>query len=144
MAEGFFDFFGFHERCAQADSNIVGEVVSAYGNNAAVRGHAFVVDEQVSGTGADVGEADAQFFFVGTQSAVGGNQGFIDGVVHVNAGAVGNGDRVLNGAGGASHKMQVDFQPAAHHAGWITHAGLIVEDELLRQQMKNLAVRRQA
>src|SRR5205085_12359665 len=114
MAERLLDFFGFHERCAQADSNVVGEVVAAYGNHAAVRGHAFVVDEQVSGAGADVGEADAQFFFAGAQSAIGGNQGFIDGVVHMNTGAVGNGDGVLNGAGGASDQVQVHFQPATH------------------------------
>src|SRR5205085_6121473 len=92
----------------------------------------------------DVGEADAQLFFVGAQSAVGGHQGFVDGVVHVNASAVGHGDDVLDGAGRAGDQVQVHFQPAAHHAGGIAHAGLIVEDELLRQQMKNLTVRWQA
>ena len=38
--------------------------------------------------------------------------------------------------------MQVHFKPRAHHAHGIEDAGLIVENELPRQQVQNLAVRR--
>ena len=39
--------------------------------------------------------------------------------------------------------MQLDFKPRAYHAHGIEDAGLLVEDELARQQMQNLAVGRE-
>src|SRR5580698_3136282 len=39
--------------------------------------------------------------------------------------------------------MQVHFQPITHHAYWIVNPRLLIENELLRQQMDDLAIRRQ-
>ncbi len=40
--------------------------------------------------------------------------------------------------------MQVHHQPAPHHSRGIAHACLIVQNELLRKQMQDLAVRGKA
>jgi hypothetical protein len=36
--------------------------------------------------------------------------------------------------------VDTDFQTRGHHAEWIVYAGLLVENEFLRQQVKDLAI----
>ena len=63
-----------------------------------------------------------------------------DRVVDVNSGFVHGGDDVLRGAGGGGHHVDAHFEARGHHAERIVDAGLIVENEFLRQQMENLAI----
>ena len=57
-------------------------------------------------------------------------------------GAIGAGDGALQRAAGTGGDMQVHFEPRADHAHGIEDAGLIVDDELARKQVQNLAIRR--
>ncbi len=57
--------------------------------------------------------------------------------------AVGAGDRALQRAAGAGGNVQLDFKPRADHAHRIEDSRLLIEDELARKQMKNLAIRGQ-
>src|SRR5476651_1891537 len=140
MAENLFDLLGGNQRRAQTNSNVIGEVVATDGNHSCVGYHAVAIDDHVRGACADIGKTYAQLFFVGTQSGVGRHQAFINHVVHVQSGAVGSGNNVLCRAGGRCDHVQVYFQPAAHHARRITNAGLLVQDELLRQQMQDFTI----
>ena len=40
----------------------------------------------------------------------------------------------------AGHDVDAHFEARGHHAGGILHAGLIVENEFLRQQVEDFAV----
>src|SRR5208283_5408463 len=53
------DPLGFLRRDVQADGEVVGEVITANGNNGAVRDGAFEEDDQLRGACADVDQADA-------------------------------------------------------------------------------------
>ncbi len=62
----------------------------------------------------------------------------------MNARAIGGGDHVLDRARRRGDQMQIHFEPAAHHARRVADAHLLIENELLGQQMKNVAIGRQA
>ena len=94
------DLFGIGERGAQADGNVVGEVIAANGHHAGMRHRAVVEHGNVGGTGADVGHADAEFALVGAEDGIGAGERFEDGVVHVDAGAVQRRHHVLGCGGG--------------------------------------------
>ena len=64
------------------------------------------------------------------------------GVFHFEAGAVGAGDDGLRDAAGAGGEVEVHFELVADHADGVVDAGLIVEDELLREQVEDFAVGR--
>ena len=123
-------------RRAEADADIVGEVVATDRDRAGVNHHAFVVHDQVGRSGADVDQANAQLALVGLQHGVGAGQRFEDGVVHVDAGAVQRRDHVLRRGGAGGHDVRRDLQLPAHQPGRIAHSALVVEDELLRQQVQ--------
>ena len=115
-------------------------MVAADGNDCGVCDCTFLKDDKAGGTGAQIGEADAEFAFVGAQDGIGAGQRFEDRVVHVDSGAVHGGDHVLRRARRGGHHVDADFQPRRHHAQRIMHAALVVENELLRQQVKDFAV----
>ena len=58
----------------------------------------------------------------------------------MNAGAIHGRDHVLQGAGGNRDHVHPHFEPGRHHAQRIVDAGLVVENEFLRQQMQNFAI----
>ena len=51
--------------------------------------------------------------------------------------------QILRGIRRSRHNVHAHFEARGHHASGILHAGLIVENELLRQQMQNFAIPRQ-
>src|SRR6185437_13329799 len=71
VAECFFDLLRCGHRSSESNGDVVGEVIAANGNHACVGDHAFVVHNQVCRACADIGQADAQLFFVGPQDGVG-------------------------------------------------------------------------
>ena len=58
----------------------------------------------------------------------------------MNAGAVRGGDDVLRCGGAGGDDVYADFDFLAHQSGGIVHAGLTVDDELLRQQVQRFVV----
>ena len=115
---------------------------AADGNRRGVRHRALEEDDQVAGVRADVEQANAQFALVGGERGLGGGDRLEHRLGHFKAGAVGAGDRALQRAAGAGGDVQIHFQPRADHADGIEDAGLLVEDELARQQVQNLAIGR--
>ena len=122
------------------DREIAGEVIAANRNHAGVGDRAFLKNDELGGTRAQVGQAHAQFALVGAQHGVGTGQRLEDRVVHVDAGAIHRRDHVLHGAGRGRDHVHAHFQPRGHHAQRIVHAGLVVENEFLRQQVQDFAI----
>ena len=133
---------GLRDRHVQADGEIVGEMRAADGNRAGVGHGAFEENHQVAGVRADVQQAHAQFALVGGEGGFGGGDGFEHSLGDFEAGAVGAGDGALKGAAGAGGDVQVDFEAGADHAHGVEDAGLIVDDELARQQVQDFAIGR--
>ena len=127
----------------QADGEIVGKVRAADGDRSGVRHGALKEDHQVAGMGADIEQADAQFALVGRERGLGGGDRLENRFGHFKAGAIGAGDRALQCAAGTGGDVQIHFEARADHADRIEDAGLLVEDELARQQVENLAIGRQ-
>ena len=127
-AEHLLDVLGVGNGRAEADGNVVGEMVSADRNCAGVNHHAFVVHDEVGRSGANVGQADAQFALVGLQHGVGAGQRFEHGVVNVNAGAVRRRDYVLRRRGAGGDHVDAHFDFLAHQSGRIVHSGLAVDE----------------
>src|SRR5581483_7946372 len=134
------DFLGVGERSAQADGNVVGEVIAAERYDAGVHDGAFGQHREFGRTGADIGHASTKLALFRTQHGVGAGQAFKDGVVHVNASAVDGGNDVLGGAGGGGHQVDLDLELGSHHAAGLAHAGLVIENEILGKQVQNLAI----
>ena len=132
MAVVALDPLGLGRRDVQADSEIVGEVVAADGDDGSVGDGAFEEDDDLGGAGADVDEADAELALVGGEGGFGGGDGLEDGLGDFEAGLVGAGDDALLGAGRAGGDVEIDFESIADHADRVVDAGLLVEDELLR------------
>ncbi len=107
-----------------------------------MRDRALEEDDQVGGVRADVEQADAQFALIGGERGFGGGDGLEHRFGHFKAGAVGAGDGALQRAAGAGGDVQIDFEPRADHAHGVKDAGLVVDDELARQQVQDFAVGR--
>ncbi len=102
--------------------------------------HAFVVDDQVGGTGTDVDETNAEFALVCLQHGIGAGERLENGIVNVNARAVQRRDNVLSGGRARGDDVYAYLELASHQTRRVAHAALTVENEFLRQQVKSLAV----
>ncbi len=125
---------------AQPHGYIVGEVISANWNHGGVNDDSLVKDDDIGRTGPNVADADAQFAFVGAQHGIGTCQHFVDRVVHADASAIHHGDDVLNSAGGGGDHMYADLELTAQHSRRIAQAFLLIENEILRQKVQDVAI----
>ena len=137
------DFFRLGDWSAQSHGQVTGEVIATDWNDRGVRNRALLEDNHVSGTGAQVGKTNTQFSFIRPQYRVGASQRLEHRVIHVNTGAVHGGYHVLGCARSRRDHVNPDFQARGHHSQRIVDASLLIEDELLWQQMHDLAVRGQ-
>ncbi len=96
-------------------------------------------DGQVGRAAADVEQRHAEFALVGRQHRFGGRQLADDHVDHRDARPVHAGDEVLRGGGRAGDDVHVDLEPGAGHADRGADAVLLVDDEVLRQHVQDLA-----
>ena len=134
------DLFRLGHGSAESHREIAGEVIAAHRNHSSVGHRAFLKDDDAGGSRSQVRQAHAQFALVGAQHGVGAGQGLEHRVVHMHAGAIYRRDHVLQGAGRHRDHVHAHFEPRGHHAQRIIHPGLIVENELLRQQVQNFAI----
>jgi hypothetical protein len=74
------DAFGFRDRRAQADSEIVGEMVAADGNRSSVSNYAAAVNDKLGGAAADVEQTGAEIAFVLGEASFRGGKRLDDGV----------------------------------------------------------------
>src|SRR3984957_19717840 len=138
-----FNFFGFVDGGAQADREIVGEVVAADRDGGGVARDAAGKSDEFGGAAADVEQAGAEFAFVLGQARFGGGQRFKHGIVDADAGPIHGGDDILGGGAGGGDDVHVGFEARAHHADGVADIVLSIEKKFLRKDVKNFAVFRQ-
>ena len=83
-------------------------------------------------------------FSSGRQHRFGGADLLDDGVDDAHAGAIHARHQVLRGGRRAGHDVHVDLEPRARHPDRRADAVLLVDDEVLRQHVQDLATGRQA
>src|SRR5215469_11406154 len=130
MAKILFDALGFENWRAQTDREIAGEVVSANRHYRAVGDGPFLNHDHAGRAGADIRETDAQFAFVGAKHGIG----------DVYPGTIHRRDHILHRRSRGRNHVHTDFEASGDHAQRIVHAGLIIENELLREQVEDLSV----
>ena len=125
------------------DGDVVGEVVAADGDDAGVPEAAALEDSEVGRAAADIDERDAQLLLVLGEDRLARGQLLEHRVEHRHARPIHAGDDVLRGRGAAGHDVDVHFEPRAGHADRRADAVLLVDDEVLRQDVQDLAAARQ-
>ena len=137
------DLFRVGHRRAQADGDVVGEVIAADADDGRVPQAAALVDRDVGGAAADVDQRDAELLLVLGQHRFAGRELLDDRLGDVDAGPVHARDDVLRRALAAGDDVDVHFEPGAGHADRRADAVLLVDDEVLRQHVQDLAAGRQ-
>ncbi len=137
------DFFRVGHRRAEADRDVVGEVIAADADDRGVPEAAALVNGDVGGAAADVHQRDAELLLVVGEHRLARGELLDDGLGHGDARAVHARDDVLRGALAAGDDVDVHLEARARHADRRADAVLLVDDEVLRQDVENLAARRQ-
>ncbi len=136
------ELLGVRHRHLQADGKIVRKMGAADRNRRRMRDGALEKHNQVAGVSADIEQAYAQFALIGGKGGLSRGNRLQHRLGDFKPGAVGAGNRALQRRAGTGGDVQIDFEPRGDHAHGIEDAGLIVDDELARQQVQNLAVGR--
>src|SRR5712692_3538926 len=134
------DSFRFGNWRAQADGEIVREVIAANRNCAGVTHHSAAEDNQFRGAAADIQQAAAKVALVLRQTRFCRSEQFEHRIADEDSGFVRGGDQILRGGNGGSHQMDVDFEPLADHPDRVANAILRVHHEFMRKHVQNLAV----
>jgi hypothetical protein len=138
------ELLGVGNRHPEADRDVAGEMVAADADHRGVPQAAALVDGDVGGAAADVDQGDAQLLLVLRQHRLGRADLLDDGVDHAYAGAVDARHQVLRRRRGAGDDVDVHLEPRPGHADGHADAVLLVDDEVLRQHVQDLAAGRQA
>src|SRR5437667_30565 len=125
---------------AQANGEIIGEVIASDRNGATVTHHASAEDKQFGGAAADVQEATAEVALVLREAGFRGSERFENCIGDEDSSLVRVGDEILGGGDGGSDEMNVHFQPLANHADGVANAVLRIHHEFVRKDMKDFAV----
>ena len=134
------DFFGFGDRSAQADGEIVGEMIAADGHGAGVANHSAAINNHFGGAAADVQQAAAQVAFILRQAGFRGGQRLEHRVVDQDAGFIRGGNQILRGGYRGSDHVNVGFQALADHADGVADAVLRVDAKFMRQNVQHFAI----
>src|SRR5258708_6508245 len=134
------DSFGFGDRGAQTDGQIIREVIAANRNGAGVPYHASAENNQFRGAAADVQQAAAEIALVLREARFRGSERLQDRIADEDAGLVRGGDEILRGGNSGSHQMNVYLQPLANHANSIAYAVLGIHHEFMWKDVQDLAV----
>ncbi len=133
----------FFLRGAQADADVVGDMAAADRNGRRIINVAVHKDRDVGRPAADVGDADAQFFFIFQQHGFGGRNRLQHGRFNAQAGFVDALGDVLQKRHRAGDDMRLHFQPRPGHADGVAYPALAVNGIRARDGVNDLAVRRQ-
>ena len=132
--------FGLGERRAQADGDVVGEVISAQGQHGGVHDASRGVDGDIRRATPNVHEHNAQLALVLTEHGLSRSEGLEHDVGHIQLGQIAAFDDILTGGSRTGDDMDVHLQPDAGHAQRVLHSVLIVDDEILGQDVQHLPV----
>src|SRR5271168_1525723 len=134
------DFFRFAAGSAQADGEIVGEMIAADWDRCGVTNYPAGEGDHFRGAAADVEQASAEFTLVLREAGFGRGERLEDGVVHADAGAIYRGDNILGGGAGSGDDVDVRFQALADHADCVADIILRVQRKFLREDVQDFAV----
>ena len=128
-------------RCAQRHGDIVGHLVSSYGDHPGMAYGAVGKDGDVGGAAADVHQAHTQVPFVFSQHRVAGGELFEDDLLHFQAAAANTFLDILGGVDGAGHQVHLGLQAHSRHPHGLLDTLLAVDDILLGQDVQDFLVR---
>jgi len=134
------DAFGFRNRRAQADGEIVREMIAANCDSAGVANHATAVDDDFRRPTADVEEAAAHIAFILRETGVGRSERFKNSVADQDSRAIRGRDKVLRGNNRRRDDVYVRFQMLADHADGVANAVVRIHNEFVRQNVEHFAV----
>src|SRR5271168_3485691 len=134
------DFFRFAAGSAQADGEIVGEMIAADWDRCGVTNYPAGEGDHFRGAAADVEQASAEFTLVLREAGFGRGERLEDGVVHADAGAIYRGDNILGGGAGSGDDVDVRSQALADHADCVADIILRVQRKFLREDVQDFAV----
>ena len=137
------DLLRVGNRRAQADGDVVREVIAADGDHPGVPQAAALEDREVGRAAADVDDRDAEILLVLGQHRFARGELLQHGLDHRHAGPVHARDDVLRGRGAAGHDVHVDLEPRAGHPDGRPDAVLLVDHEVLREHVQDFAAARQ-
>src|SRR5271154_5801742 len=135
-----FYFFRFAAGSAQADGEIVGEMIAAHRNRGGVTDYATREGDHFGGAAADIEQTGAELAFVLREAGFGGGERLEHGIVHAHAGAIYGGDDILGGGAGGGDDVDVRFQALADHAEGVADVILRVQRKFLREDVQDFAV----
>src|SRR5712664_3503450 len=133
---------GGGERRAQADRDVVADVIAAERQDRGVPDGAVAQQGQVGGAAADVDDEDAELLLVGIEDRLRRGDRLQHHVLHGEPRAVDGADHVLHGGHGGGDDVHLHLQPHARHAEGLAHAVGVVHHEGLRQDVQDLAILR--
>ena len=96
-----------------------------------------VVADELGGLGPQVDQDHAFAALFGEHGRVAGGDGFVDGFIHREVGAIDGADEVGVFLGGDGDQKRVGFDGGGHHAAGIVKAGVIVNHEVLREKLED-------
>src|SRR5580704_6362409 len=137
------DFFRFAAGSAQADGEIVSEMIAAYWNCSRVTNYSASESDHFGGAAADIQQAGAEFALVLREAGFSGGERLEDRIIHAHAGAVNCCDDILGGGAGCGDDVDVCLEALADHANRVADVVLRVERKFLRQDVQDFAVFRQ-
>lgn len=115
----------------QSVSQIVGDVITANGQDAGVFDDAVHIDDVFGGTAADVNDQRAQFFVFVREQCQGGGQTGENNVVHFELKAFNSANSILEAIEISVNDMDIHLDARAQHADGIGDAVLAVHEKVL-------------
>jgi hypothetical protein len=135
------DLFGRLVGGAQADGDVVGDVIAADGNDVGVPDRALLVEGQVGRAAADVGDEHAHLPLGRLQYRLGRGQGVEHRLFGADADVAGAVlVQVLQRRRGRGDDVGLYLQPVAVHAQRLAHPGVVVDGVVARDQVDDLPV----
>ncbi len=136
------ELLGVGERRAQARGDVASQMVPAQRQHRGMHHGAAVEHDNVGGAAADIDQRDAQLALVGEQRRLGRGQRLEHHLAGRNARALAALGEILAVALSGRDDMDARLEPHARHPDRIAHAFLLIDGELLRQHVQDLAIER--
>src|SRR6185369_8063652 len=134
-------FLSLRHRHLQTYSQIVGKVCPADRNRGRVRHCSFKENCQVTGVCSNVENANPEFALVGRERGLSSGDRFEYGLRNFKPRPVCTRNGALECAARACGNVEIHLKTRTDHAYGVENTGLIIEDELARKQVENLAIR---
>ncbi len=122
-----FETFGAGDGNAEADGDIVGDVIATDGENAGMRDGSVDVDDVIGGATADIEDEGTEVFLVLVEDDLGGGEGIDDDILDFDVGVADAAERVLNAGLDAVDDVEIGFEFVAEHADRVEDTFLFID-----------------